>query len=233
MKKFIAFLIILLSAGGLYYFFILPKAVVQVVDGPRSRDINSAARNHLNDYATNIDASISTLILGEQSQTQENAWNFRGAIKSTTSTRTIFGSVQNICSDFEKLECWRLSSLSIDGETVPLNSGESMEMEASSEEAVTTTNVGETQSATPAQNDQETEAAQEDNSPPPEIWHTRTDKVNGRTGPGTEFPIAFKVPADVPLTFIKQQDNWGQFSYLAQGGGTGKIWVSMNLVEQR
>lgn len=245
MKKLILVLLVLfLGAGGLYVHFSGPETAELAIVGPNSREISSATREHLEAFASNIGATITTLIIGEQSQTDENAWNFRGALRVGSSTRTVFGSIQSICSSFQTSDCWQLSTLAIDGEFLALETTSVTETRDEANELSSLTDI-ETSSGVVSSDaeefviDKTIETGLENSNAnsseivTKEIWFSKTDNVNGRTGPGTNFSVAFKIPADVPLTFLKTENKWGLFSYSAQGGGEGQIWVSLSLVERR
>ncbi len=247
MKKLATiFLVLLLGAGGLFFYAAPTETPAEdIVSGPNGRDIGSAARTRLGAYAANIDAEIATLIVGETSQTETNAWNFRGALKIDVSTRTVFGTIQNIYDNFANPDCWQLATLAIDGEFQTLaikdveTSAEDESRQVSTTAATSVTTETVVQNTDTAAMDETITVPDDLNSNSvvqaiaPEIWFTKTNNVNGRTGPGTDFSVAFRIPTDVPLTFVEKQDKWGLFSYAAQGGGEGRIWVSLSLVQKQ
>ncbi|MDG4720107.1 MULTISPECIES: SH3 domain-containing protein [Thalassospira] len=65
------------------------------------------------------------------------------------------------------------------------------------------------------------------------IWHTTSDTVNARMGPGTGYDIAFKMPSSTPLKLMEEQDGWGRFSYSGQDGKVYSVWVAMSLVANK
>ncbi|RCK34070.1 hypothetical protein TH9_06665 [Thalassospira xiamenensis] len=65
------------------------------------------------------------------------------------------------------------------------------------------------------------------------IWHSTSDTVNARIGPGTDYKIAFQMPSATPLKLLEEQDGWGQFSYTGPNGKIYSVWIAMTLVESR
>jgi hypothetical protein len=66
-----------------------------------------------------------------------------------------------------------------------------------------------------------------------EIWHTTSNTVNARMGPGTDYEIAFQMPTSTPLKLMEEQNGWGRFSYSGQDGKSYSVWVAMSLVESK
>lgn len=200
-----------------------PDEGVNAVPGPLAHQIYDAIRELTTTQLSDYGHAISLLVPG--ASIVENTWDFRGNARSAERDKPFFGSVENTCLEYGDITCWRLSSLTLDGSALPL-----VEV-ASSEDASENGDKKPPEQLTSLQPEIQKQVA--DIKPEPQIWRTRTNNVNGRTGPGTNFGIAFKIPSSVDLGFLEERDGWGLFKYDAEGGKEGKIWISMRLVQPR
>ena len=62
-------------------------------------------------------------------------------------------------------------------------------------------------------------------------WRAKQNGVNGRTGPGTQFDLAFKIDKSLTLELKRRDGKWGLFSYPAINGETGEIWIYLSLMK--
>ncbi|MCH7864615.1 MAG: hypothetical protein IIC56_05305 [Proteobacteria bacterium] len=72
--------------------------------------------------------------------------------------------------------------------------------------------------------------AQESQSRP---WFTKSDQVNARGGPGTEYKKLYAMPSSVPMRLMEKRDGWGRFAFELNDDSEGNAWISLKLVGRR
>jgi len=231
MKKIIIITSVLVVVAASAVFFMRNTGsddAGKVVSSPPAHQIYESIRELTSAQLSNYGFGISLLVPGET--IIENTWDFRGTARSTERDKPFFGSIKNTCVDFGNAACWRLVSLNLDGTALSLTTDR-----AAGNTAALDGKTSPEQSASSQQDHQQPRLQKSEEkpkpTPEPQIWHTRTNNVNGRTGPGANFSVAFKIPTSIKLKFIEKRAGWGLFRYSAEGGKEGKIWVSMRLVE--
>lgn len=241
MKKILIGLVVVVVSAAAYFVFSDVSKEQQTARGPSSRRLYSAIRTQMESLESSLGARVDLLVPGEVAA--PSTWNFRGTLRDANAPKPFFGTIRSVCEVYLSPDCWELVTLSVDGLSVfseeamlPATRLSEIERSGPDEEA------GRLESEKLDQEDvmpMETafsverpdETAQEKS--PEKHWYTRTDNVNGRLGPGTEYEIAFKIPSDLPLTLTESTSDWGLYKYPASNGKDGKIWIWMPLVEQR
>ena len=209
------------------------------VTGPSNSQLYRAITLQMIDIAPQIGAKVSLLVPGNRTPDMKPAWNFRGALKGDSSTKPFYGLINATCDDFVNDQCWSIASLTIDGTLAYKRVEEDMEsLTKSSSDAENV--ILDNEDATSQSSVQSSVMEESVEQPvaevivkPEAIWHTKTNNVNGRLGPGTKFDIAFKIQKSVKLYLLEEKENWGLFGYKAKNGGDGQIWISLRLVEKQ
>ena len=240
MKKLII-LILLVAICAISYIAISKRSDVIEISGPSNSQLYRAITMQMIDLAPQIGAKVSLLVPGNKTNDSEPTWNFRGALKGENSTKPFYGLINAICDDFTNEQCWSLSSLTIDGTLAfkrkNLDTKEAQaanKLMDSSSSPNTALDTAETATDQPLVIEEtRVQPVTEEAVKPEEIWHTRTNNVNGRVGPGTDFDIAFKISTPVNLSLVEQKGNWGLFKYKAINGGEGQVWISIKLVKKQ
>jgi len=228
----------------------------ETITGPSGADLYTAIHARMEPFETSQGANVDLLVPGEK--VSDMTWNFRGGLKDQVSSKPFFGTIRSVCEDFSDAGCWELVTLSVDGMTVfsedavqpgsnPPTALAAQEIEAAPVSAPVTMETADA-AARPQKPDQTEDASlrtasaeagapdiDASEAPPParKIWHTQSDNVNGRMGPGTEYDVAFKIPPRLDLALVETKEDWGLFRYPARDGKEGKIWIWMPLVEQQ
>lgn len=65
----------------------------------------------------------------------------------------------------------------------------------------------------------------------PVQWRTLHDRVRGYWGDAAQNQF-FEMPRATPLTFVRQQGDWGLFQYTGHNGTTGQVWILMSEAER-
>lgn len=241
------FLMLAVGGGGYLYLTIAPSRD-DTPAYPSRNEFFRAASELLGKELNPKGYSIDILVTGHF--TNEGTWSFRGSLKKNTRNLPFFGALRTTCEDWEDLSCWRLSSLAINGKESPLtDAAESTEVARQDENPASQQEAQETGSAASIEipplksNDvadqtqetiegsrQATPPGGESDSPP---WFTTTDRVNARSGPGTQYERLYPMPSTVPLRLIEERDGWGRFTFQNANDSVSTVWIWMNLVRQR
>ena len=181
------------------------------------------------------------LITGAESS--PGIWNFRGSLKGKDGEKPFFGTVRSTCDVYENLKCWRLHTLNINGMKLdPYNvqdDKQSEKLNTGKLPPVTKNNANiKKLTAQPAASPKSlvVAPAEKKSTAPPEKpkinrWRAKQNGVNGRTGPGTQFDLAFKIDKSLTLELKRRDGKWGLFSYPAINGETGEIWIYLSLMK--
>jgi hypothetical protein len=224
-------LVIAVSAAVIFKNTIDGDEYVNTVPTPPASQIYDAIRELTTEQFSDYGLAIALLVPG--ASITENTWDFRGNARTSERDKPFFGTIRNICLEFGDIACWRLSLLNLDGVALPLTSDASLDETINQAANIASGQSEPLQSEIQPQAKPQKPQAKPETKPELQIWRTRTNNVNGRMGPGTEFKIAFKIPDSINLGLIEKRDGWGLFRYDAEGGKEGKIWVSMRLVLPR
>jgi hypothetical protein len=236
MKKLLVVLVFLAAVPAAAYVLMSGDAVQtkHEIAGPSNSDLYTAIQEALRTHESGVGERLALLVPGEK--VDLTSWNFRATVNSGDLSKPAFGTIRNLCDAFAETRCWELVSLEIDGQEAfaeaAQETGPSLDQSARLQLQDATPN----EQDTPLEKEGGTalQPASAPNLPPtPETWHTRTDNVNGRVGPGTDYDVAFKMPMVLELTLIETRDGWGRFAYPASDGTAGEIWIWMQLVEKR
>lgn len=170
------------------------------------------------------------------SRFDEGRWDFRGSVLVAGGRDPVYGVIELTCATAERRpDCWRLARLDRDGRSI--------EQQA----AGNTGNSGATTAAPePQAGAARTEAARtapvpaatatEPAAPRPDVeyWTVSGDGINGRAGPGTDFPVVARLNAGVRLEMVGTSGEWGRFLIREPGESEGsEVWVWSALVQRR
>lgn len=249
MKKFHVILFLMLAIGGGGYVYVtIPSSRDDTPPHPSKNEFFRAASELLRKELIPKGYSIDVLVAGHFKK--EGTWSFRGSLKKNIGNIPFYGALRTTCDDLEDLSCWRLNLLVINGKESPLtDTAESSEAARQDENPASKQEAQETGSAasmeTPslksnhaADQRQRTiegssPASQPEGGSDPPLWFTATDRVNARSGPGTQYERLYLMPSTVPLRLIEIRDGWGRFSFQKENDSVGTVWIWMNLVSQR
>jgi|GEM_PF-1814894 len=174
-------------------------------------------------------------------------------------TKPFFGEIESVCKSWQSLSCWQLKSLTIDGRSqLVANSrlrtrvaGQGQEGDFNSTFSTATgsspnpseVNEGTYAGQPPASETDIAKLAGGGNGssatgvataePDREavVWRTVNDRVNARSGPGTDYKVYLQMPSRVALRLLRREGEWGYFEYTGQNGQIGKVWISIGLVK--
>jgi hypothetical protein len=250
--------ILVLLAGGAYLWMNETNKSPHM--NPQSIDnalVTDNGLRLLNEFNYSLNQEVSFFVLGHPITAK--SWAMRGTISGANGDRPFYGTVDLKCEKYDLEQCWGLSELFIDGKIIPLPDTPTKTELAKilaktppkkAREAMPTAPIIGLNERTVRRKRQATlksePASLEVSAKPPtktvgvikpkkstKIWSTISNSVNGRLGPGENFPIAFLVPRNVELKFLHKKDGWGAFEYEAEGNQVGKIWISLKFVKPK
>lgn len=261
MKKLLFFVVFLaaIGAGGWgYYQHRLDVAKEQEAKfSPNPAEIYAGILEALQPTLQLHEYGLTMLVPGNRMG--EFEWNFRGTLSKESARPPFFGRVTYTCGTSDANYCWHLAELAVDGRQIEIitgavgnevvtetsikqdntadsaQAGEGVKQEANSEPALEKI-AGKIPSDVPddAASEEVTAVTSDTGALPVEnvkIWHTTSNTVNARLGPGIDYGVAFQMPSSTPLKLIEEQDSWGRFSYLGEDGKVYSVWMAMSLVE--
>ncbi len=257
-KKVVISVVILLAIGiGGFQWL---RGQNEVPSGPGSNQVFIAGQQLLQGQLGGDAAKLALLVVGAHPQENRWAIRgLLRAESDTEYTKPFFGEIETICESWHSLTCWQLKSLTIDGRrqlaanphlrtrvarqdqepdirpkfatatgsspdpSVKSGGVRVDQSRSSMSGAAGTASSGNRSSATGAA------SAKPDGKSV--IWRTVNDRVNARSGPGTEYKIYLQMPSRVGLRLLRREGDWGYFEYTGQNGQIGKVWISMGLVK--
>ena len=221
--------------------FLLIGNKTQVVkQEPNSSHFHTAIPPRILDALGGREATITMIIPGQR--VGDEQWRFTGSLKEGRFDKPFYGVIFARCLNYDEISCWRLTELTVNGKPVMLAEGQENNVAQEGDILISDEN--------PSQSKADTEAEPPVNgavSVPVDVivpaldqgaakvaavtfWKTKSDNVNTRSGPGTNFPKGFVMPSYVKLTLVREEQGWGLFSYTAKGGGQGQVWIIKNFV---
>ncbi len=255
-KLFVIVLLVALVAGGGYAYRTLAPPPEEAGASPSRIQFKKAVTGLLAEELQQRGHGIDLLVLGALSP--DGAWRFRGSLTGDVNNVPFFGSLITVCGAWAELRCWYLSRLVVNGKDLPLpppaadagaGGGPATTLESNSETATG----GKVSSAIPppltvdepdkrkqGRRQGKGEAGKAEappQAPTPESssrpWFTKSDQVNARSGPGTEYEKLYAMPSSVALRLIEKRDGWGRFAFELNDNSEGNAWISLKLVGRR
>jgi|GEM_PF-6347198 uncharacterized protein YgiM (DUF1202 family) len=240
MKKSLAVLLFVAALSSAAYVFMSRDAprIANSIASPSNSVLYLAIQEALRAHESGIGERLSLLVPGEK--VDLTSWNFRATTRNGDLSKPVFGTIRNLCDAFADANCWTLISLEIDGQ--PAFSGQTSQSAPVLDQVVSSparnalSQERDEPAATQSTSLQPAAASDapvlSETATPAEKWRTRSENVNGRMGPGTEYDIAFKVPRGMALTLVETRSGWGRFEYPTSDGSGAQIWIWMQLVEK-
>jgi len=176
---------------------------------------------------------ISMLIPGNK--ISDAVWTFSGTLQGDTADRPFYGDIQLTCPLAETPACWQLTSLVIDGNPYTLaisQSSASVDLLPEEQETLVIANAEPLETVIEETSEQTAAPTPSPEAITSKLYTTVSDNVNARMGPGSSFDVAFKMPTNVPLTLLEEQDTWGHFEYVGANNEVGQIWIALSLVKE-
>ncbi len=256
-KLFVIVLLVALVAGGGYAYRTLAPPSEEAVASPSRGQFKKAVTGLLAEELEQRGHGIDLLVLGALSA--DGAWRFRGSLTADVNNVPFFGSLITVCGAWANLRCWHLNRLVINGKDVPLpppaadagaGGGPATTLESNSGTAADTAMGGKASLALPPRlavdepeqgrrqgNGEAGKAAAPPQAPARESqsrpWFTKSDQVNARGGPGTEYEKLYAMPSSVPMRLMEKRDGWGRFAFELNDDSEGNAWISLKFVGRR
>ncbi len=255
-KLFVIVLLVALVAGGGYAYRTLAPPPEEAVPVPSRGQFKKAVTGLLRQELERRGLGIDLLVLG--ARLPDDTWPFRGSLTGGANNVPFFGSLITVCGAWAELRCWYLSRLVVNGKDLPLpppaaDAGEGGGPATTLESNSKTATGGKVSSAIPppltvdepdkrkqGRRQGKGEAGKAEappQAPAPESqsrpWFTKSDQVNARSGPGTEYEKLYAMPSSVPLRLIEKRDGWGRFAFELNDDSEGNAWISLKLVGRR
>ena len=261
MRRLIVTVIFLLLIGSIAagYYYYLGLTVTVEAPGPKLSEIEAAGRHLVSKQISNQGYKIALSVPG--SHPDADVFALRGTLfmpnkNSNNDGAPFFATLTAACQAWSELACWRLKSIFIAGVeqsviesiTAPPSSIKQTDDNSrrkSAPGAAPETNVKQASKLTiPTDKTDEKSktgltAPQQKSTAPINTavnsdqrkWQTIHNRVNARSGPGTNHTAYFKMPNSVALRLLKVDQNWGMFEYSAVNGKAHQVWISMSLVK--
>lgn len=167
---------------------------------------------------------------------RDERWVLRGTARQADRRVPFFAALERRCEEPADPSCWGMREVMIDGRVIVVSMDEptTTEMTDTAAKGAAATEASGTMASTapPTAAAPGVEAGPPQ-QPPATAWRVVADAVNARTGPGTDNSVAFVLSPEVPLYLVREQDGWGLFGYEREGDTSERVWVFMDLVEQK
>ncbi|MEC9347165.1 MAG: SH3 domain-containing protein [Pseudomonadota bacterium] len=203
---------------------------------PTQSEMDRAAADWAAREVLKRDADLRATDLSIGIELAPKKWDFRGSVDISGGRDPIYGSVELTCPTAERrAECWRLARLVRNGLEVvtdrpaPVVGGAATPGES---QAAPETSTAPVQAASPAP--AAAPARSEPAAVPVTYWTVTGGGINGRAGPGTDFPVVARLEAGVKLERLEQSGAWSRYVVREDGASEGlELWIWDELVRRQ